>query len=63
LDKTFPRAISIGFLGYLGMMHYYMESFTWKSGSPYRKYIAFAVKKFEPSPSYRRLVAITENGK
>ncbi len=42
LHQTFPRAIAISFVGYLGMMHYYMESFTWKRGSPYRKYIAFS---------------------
>ena len=35
------RAITLGLVGYLGLMHYYMESFTWKNDSPYRKYIAF----------------------
>jgi hypothetical protein len=42
LDRTFPNAIAFGFVGYLGLMHYYMEAFTWKGASPYRKYIAFA---------------------
>lgn len=34
-----PKAISLGLLGYLGMMHYYYESFTWKTGSPYREFV------------------------
>ena len=41
LGKTFPKAIAVGFLGYLGMMHYYMEAFTWKHDSPYRRFISF----------------------
>jgi hypothetical protein len=40
LADAAPRAISLGLLGFLGMMHYYYESFTWKSGSPYRTWIA-----------------------
>jgi hypothetical protein len=24
------------------MMHYYMEAFTWKTASPYRRYIAMS---------------------
>ena len=35
------QAVSVGILGYLGLMHYYTEAFTWKQGSPYRQYIAF----------------------
>ena len=35
------KAISLGLLGYLALMHYYTEAFTWKSGSPYRQFIAF----------------------
>ena len=35
------KAITLGLLGYLGLMHYYTEAFTWKSNSPYRKYIGF----------------------
>ena len=42
LDRTFPHAIAFGLVGYLGLMHYYMEAFTWKGASPYRKYISFA---------------------
>lgn len=34
-----PKAVSLGLLGYLGMMHYYYESFTWKTGSPYRAFV------------------------
>ncbi len=36
------KVISLGFLGYLGLMHYYTEAFTWKNGSPYRRYISFS---------------------
>ncbi|NOT11511.1 MAG: hypothetical protein HOP23_06750 [Methylococcaceae bacterium] len=35
------KAVTLGLLGYLGLMHYYTEAFTWKQDSPYRKYIAF----------------------
>lgn len=35
------RAITVGVLGYLALMHYYTEAFTWKGGSPYRRYIEF----------------------
>ena len=35
------KAITLGLLGYLALMHYYTEAFTWKGGSPYRKYISF----------------------
>lgn len=36
------KVISLGFLGYLGLMHYYTEAFTWKNGSPYRRFISFS---------------------
>jgi hypothetical protein len=36
------KAVTLGLLGYLALMHYYTEAFTWKQGSPYRKFIAFA---------------------
>jgi hypothetical protein len=36
------KAITLGFLGYLALMHYYTEAFTWKHGSPYRRFIAFS---------------------
>lgn len=35
------KAVSVGLIGYLALMHYYSEAFTWKKDSPYRKYIAF----------------------
>lgn len=41
-DRTYPGAIAFGFVGYLGLMHYYMEAFTWKAASPYRNYLSFA---------------------
>jgi hypothetical protein len=36
------KAVTLGFLGYLALMHYYTEAFTWKQGSPYRRFIAFS---------------------
>ena len=36
------KAVTLGLLGYLALMHYYTESFTWKQDSPYRRYIAFS---------------------
>jgi hypothetical protein len=38
-DVHVRRPISLAFIGYLGLMHYYTEAFTWKRGSPYRNYI------------------------
>jgi len=35
------KAITLGLIGYFSLMHYYTEAFTWKHGSPYRKYIRF----------------------
>lgn len=35
------KAISLGLLGYLALMHYYTEAFAWKQGSPHRRFIAF----------------------
>ena len=40
LEDTVPTAVSLGLLGYLGMLHYYYESFTWKRDSPYRTWIS-----------------------
>jgi hypothetical protein len=37
------KAITLGLLGYLALMHYYTEAFTWKKGSPYRQF--FTVSK------------------
>lgn len=39
--RDVPKAITLGVLGYLGMMHYYAESFTWQGRSPHRRHIAF----------------------
>jgi hypothetical protein len=36
------KVITLGLLGYLALMHYYTEAFTWKQGSPYRQFIAFS---------------------
>jgi hypothetical protein len=38
----FYKVITLGFLGYLALMHYYMEGLTWQKDSPYRKFIAFS---------------------
>jgi hypothetical protein len=36
------KAITLGLLGYLALMHYYTEAFTWKQDSPYRRFITFS---------------------
>ena len=36
------KAITLGLLGYLALMHYYTEAFAWKKGSPLRQYITFS---------------------
>lgn len=36
------KAVTLGLLGYLALLHYYTESFTWKQGSPYRQFIRFS---------------------
>ncbi len=41
LGTEYYKVITLGFLGYLGLMHYYMEGITWQKDSPYRKYINF----------------------
>lgn len=40
LEVKFEGAIAFGFVGYLGLMHYYMEAITWKRASPYRRYVS-----------------------
>ncbi len=37
----FYKVVTLGVLGYLALMHYYMESLTWQKDSPYREFIAF----------------------
>ena len=39
-NSVLPQAISLGLLGFLAMLHYYMEAITWKAGSPYRQHVA-----------------------
>lgn len=41
-EVEFRKAVTLGLLGYLALMHYYTESFTWKQDSPYRQFIAFS---------------------
>ncbi len=41
-DVEIRKAITLGLLGYLALMHYYTEAFTWKQDSPYRRFIAFS---------------------
>ncbi len=36
------KAITLGLLGYLALLHYYTEAITWKQGSPYRRFISFS---------------------
>lgn len=36
------KAVSLGLIGYLALMHYYSEAFVWSAGSPLRRYISFA---------------------
>lgn len=36
------KAITLGLIGYLSLMHYYTESFTWQVNSPLRRYIRFS---------------------
>lgn len=41
MGMQFRQVVSVGLIGYFSLMHYYTEAFTWKYGSPYRKYIRF----------------------
>jgi hypothetical protein len=36
------KAVTLGLLGYLALMHYYTEAFVWSAGSPLRRYIRFS---------------------
>lgn len=36
------KAVTVGLIGYLALMHYYTESFVWAAGSPLRRYIRFS---------------------
>lgn len=41
-DVEIRKVITVGLLGYLALMHYYTEAFTWKQDSPYRRFIVFS---------------------
>lgn len=41
IGTEIDQVITLGVLGYLALMHYYMEALTWQKDSPYRKFIAF----------------------
>lgn len=36
------KAVTLGLIGYLALMHYYTEAFVWAAGSPLRRYIRFS---------------------
>ncbi|MEY4767563.1 MAG: hypothetical protein RL637_202 [Pseudomonadota bacterium] len=38
------KAVSLGLIGYLSLMHYYTEGFIWKQGSPLRQFIRFKIE-------------------
>lgn len=40
-DVEIRKAATLGIVGYLSLMHYYTEGFTWRQGSPYRQFIRF----------------------
>lgn len=42
LGYSIPYGASFVVIGYLGMMHYFTEAFTWKHGSPYREHFAMS---------------------
>lgn len=40
LGHGFEYPVSFLIVGYLGLLHYYTEVFTWRHGSPYREHVA-----------------------
>jgi hypothetical protein len=40
LGYDLPYLASFLIVGYLGLLHYYTEVFTWRHGSPYRQHVA-----------------------
>jgi hypothetical protein len=40
LGHNFEYPVSFLIVGYLSMLHYYTEVFTWRQGSPYREHVA-----------------------
>ena len=41
LGYDVPSGASFLIVGYVSMLHYYTEAFTWQSGSAYRQHVAF----------------------
>ena len=41
-DMKIRKAVTLGVIGYLSLMHYYTESFVWQVDSPLRRYIRFS---------------------
>lgn len=41
-DTEIRKAITLGLIGYLSLMHYYTEAFVWQAGSPLRRFIRFS---------------------
>jgi hypothetical protein len=41
-EMEIRKAVTLGVVGYLSLMHYYTEGFTWQAGSPMRRYIRFS---------------------
>jgi hypothetical protein len=42
LGYDIDYAVSFLIVGYLGLLHYYTEAFTWRKGSPYREHFAIS---------------------
>jgi hypothetical protein len=42
LGFDLPRSAGFLLAGYLGLLHYYTEAFTWRHGSPYRRHVTIA---------------------
>ncbi|MFL6286645.1 MAG: hypothetical protein ACJ74Q_26200 [Pyrinomonadaceae bacterium] len=40
LGYSLPHSAGFLLAGYLGLLHYYTEAFTWRQGSPYRRHVA-----------------------
>jgi hypothetical protein len=41
-EMEIRKAVTLGVVGYLSLMHYYTEGFTWQARSPMRRYIRFS---------------------
>lgn len=40
-ETSIPISIALGLVSFCNLLHYYTETFTWGSGSPYRQYVPF----------------------